>query len=307
MKIKRILLFVISMTLIFLLVTFGLWFSAEPSLKEWSLPLVQSGSSEDIISDDDIPVPILMYHSIVKNPKKQNEFYLSVTILESDLEYLKEKGYTAIFMKDLIDCVKNKTPLPEKPVMLTFDDGCYNNYLYVTPLLEQHGMKGVLSILGMGTEECSKMGDDADHVEYSHVTWEEVRKMIYSGIWEIQNHTYDSHRYRFGRRGITRLPGESPEAYREYLKEDVGYLQDRITEMTGITPTTFTFPYGFHDEDSTEYLKELGFSASLSCIEGINYIPQEGQNEDILFNLKRIPRLAGLSMETLLKKYGLNP
>ena len=90
--------------------------------------------------EEAVEVPILMYHGILKDKKLQGKYVIGPDLLESDLCYLKEHGYTAVVMQDLIDYT-NGGDLPEKPIMITFDDGYYNNYLYAFPLMKD----GVLS------------------------------------------------------------------------------------------------------------------------------------------------------------------
>ena len=67
------------------------------------------------------------------------------------MDALQVKGYTAITVSDLLAYVQDGADLPEKPVMITFDDGYYNNYIYAYPLLKQRGMKAVVSIIGSQT------------------------------------------------------------------------------------------------------------------------------------------------------------
>ena len=76
-----------------------------------------------------VDIPIVMYHSVLKDEKYHGKYVISPAELENDILYLKEQGYTTIFMEDLINYTKGGE-LPEKPIMLTFDDGYYNNYLY---------------------------------------------------------------------------------------------------------------------------------------------------------------------------------
>ena len=78
-----------------------------------------------------------MYHSILKDESKWNDYVLSPVELEKDIVWLKENGYQSIFIKDLISYVNGNADLPEKPIILTFDNGSYNNLTYVLPLLEK--------------------------------------------------------------------------------------------------------------------------------------------------------------------------
>ncbi|MDO4552457.1 MAG: polysaccharide deacetylase family protein, partial [Bacillota bacterium] len=263
-----------------------------------------AAAARSLAPEDSTAVPILMYHGFLKDPSMQNQFVISPSLLESDLQYLKERGYTTVFMKELLACVKEGLPLPEKPVVLTFDDGYYNNYLYAYPLLRQYEMKGVFNVIGSSTEEFSRDSADANHATYSHMTWTQLREMQASGFAEIQNHSYDLHTYDQGRKGIRQKQGESAQVYRQVLSSDVGFLQDRFLEELGQAATTFAYPFGFFNEDSVQYLKELGFEATLSCTEGINYIVPGGDPE-VLWNLKRILRPPDKSSESFFGQWGI--
>ncbi len=259
--------------------------------------------SQSNVSENQIALPIIMYHGLLKDPALQNKFVIDPALFESDLEYLKKKGYTTMFLSDLIQCVKNGTPFPKKPIILTFDDGYYNNYLYAFPLLKKNNMKAVISIIGRYTDQYSEK--DSNQPSYSHITWDQINEMIDSGCIEIQNHTYDMHTYNSGRKGSLRKNGESIEAYGVALDTDIGYLQKHIKEKTGTKPNTFTYPFGFHSKNSEEFLKGLGFEATLTCREKINYISTKKRNPDELYQLNRILRGPNLSSEDFFQKYGI--
>ena len=94
-------------------------------------------------SGEEIPVPILMYHALTRRESQVNDYTIPAYLFESDVKYLKEHGYTAVTMSELIDYVYDtdgNVSLPDKPVVLTFDDGFCNNYNYATPILEKYGM-----------------------------------------------------------------------------------------------------------------------------------------------------------------------
>ena len=145
-------------------------------------------SSNEESSLDSVCVPILMYHNIMKTNSKSGRFIVTEKQFEEDLKYLKEQGYSTIVMKVLIDYVYNNQPLPEKPVILTFDDGYYNNYVYAHPLLKEYGYKGVLSVIGYYTDMYTENGEKNEN--YSHITWNDIKDMINSDTFEFQNHSY---------------------------------------------------------------------------------------------------------------------
>ena len=70
-----------------------------------------------------VELPILMYHGITEQTKQVSKFVISKEMLREDLQYLKENGYQTVTVADVIAFVKEGVPLPQKPVMLTFDDG----------------------------------------------------------------------------------------------------------------------------------------------------------------------------------------
>ncbi len=232
-----------------------------------------------------VPLPIVMYHGLLKDKRYHNNFFISPQLFEKDLRYFRENNYTPVFVKDLIDYVDNGVPLPEKPVLITFDDGFYNSYVYAYPLLKEYNMKAVVSIIGKLTDKASLIEDKSPN--YSYLAWDEVQELNSSGIIEIQNHSYDMHGNDHRRRGAMQKQGESIEQYRLALEEDVGNFQNQIFEMTGQKPTAFTYPYGFFSKNSKEILKNMGFRASFSCAEGINFITRD---PDCLYRLKRVNR-----------------
>ncbi len=107
-----------------------------------------------ILEVDSFTLPVIMYHSVKPDIELYlgNAFILSPEEFRSDLEYLTERGYTGIFMSELIDYVYNGGDLPEKPILLTFDDGYDDNYSQVFPLLEEYRMKAVICLIGSLTE-----------------------------------------------------------------------------------------------------------------------------------------------------------
>ena len=240
------------------------------------------------------PLCILMYHSILDNPKRVGDYVITPKMFENDLKYLKQSGYETIVTRNLIDYVEKGTPLPEKAVVITFDDGYYNNYSYAYPLLKKYGMRGVLSVIGYYTEQYSK--EKTFNNNYSHVTWKMIKEMSDNGVFEIQNHTYNLHNLN-KRKGVLKQKAENNEEYEKMLKTDIGNNQKLLSKNCGITPEAFTFPFGAVNKQASDIIKEMGFKATYGCEEGINYITRD---PECLYELKRFNRTGDFDISKVL-------
>ncbi|MCI8816338.1 MAG: polysaccharide deacetylase family protein [Angelakisella sp.] len=243
-------------------VVWGVWyaeFGAPPDIRTAVSPTGGGDMAEPI------DIPVLMYHSINSRESRTGDYVITPKAFRKDLEWLRDAGYQTVVVQDLLNYVEEGVPLPEKPVMITFDDGYYNNYLNAFPILKEMGMKAVISIIVSETDKYSELQEDREN--YSHLTWEQIREMMDSGLIEFQNHSYGLHKNgkQAARKGIGKKPGESTEAYQQAIREDVEKGQARFVEMTGYAPIAFTYPFGAVSEDSYPVLEELGFRATLDA------------------------------------------
>lgn len=249
---------------------------------------------------DGVYLPVIMYHSLLKDTSLQNDYTISPTLFEEDLKYLKNNNYTTITVSDLIDYVYNDGTLPEKCIMLTFDDGYYNNYYYAFLLLKKYECKAVISPIVHMTELFTETEDIS--VSYGHISVDNIKEMLQSGYVEIQNHSYDMHKLT-PRMGVDKKQGESSESYKSVIEKDIMTAQRYLKDNAGVSPQCFVYPFGAKSEETEKIVKELGFKCTLSCTEEPNYITK---SEDSLFNLGRYRRDKGESMETLLKRISKN-
>ena len=230
-------------------------------------------------------IPIIMYHNVLDNENRVSKYVITPQMFEDDIVYLKQRGYTTILTKDIIDFFKNGTELPQKPVIITFDDGYYNNYSYVYPILKKHNEKAVISVIARHSEEASH-DDDVQNNNYSHITWAQAEEMSKSGLVEIQNHSYSMHDLT-RRKGVLRKKGEELSHYKEVLINDVMRAQDLIKNGTGTLPVAYTYPFGAVNNDAHSIIKELGFKVTYGCEEGKNIITNDPES---LHRLKRYNR-----------------
>lgn len=135
-------------------------------------------------------LPVLMYHKVT-NASFTDYLTISQKQLQHHFSYLQKKSYTAIFLSQLIDHLEKGTPLPLKPILLTFDDGYKNNYTFLYPLLEKYEMKAniFLVVNRIQSEDINLKSEDES---FLHIN--EIRKMddlVEYGIHTCNHESYD--------------------------------------------------------------------------------------------------------------------
>lgn len=251
-------------------------------------------------SASEVNLPIIMYHSFLKDENSHGEFVISPQQFENDVEYIISKGYTPILVNELISFQEGKGALPEKPIMITFDDGYYNNYLYAFPILKKYNIKAVISPIAKYSELYSQ--HDENNAYYSHITWEQGREMIASNLIEFQNHTYDRHSISNGGKGIQKRNNESEAQYKQHLYADLYKAHNLMKENFGFSPTALTLPFGATCKDADGVIAEMGYNVTFSSVEGVNSVYK---GCDLHF-LKRYNRPHGKSAEEFFDKIFAN-
>lgn len=274
---------------------FGVIFAANDAVTRQGMTETQAVSAA--FGGESVKLPIIMYHSVLKDQAQAGKYVISPSTLAADLDYLTAHGYETVTVTDLVRYVDELGELPEKPVMITFDDGHYNNYLYAYPLLKERGMKAVVSVIGKETEQYSESGQE--NAYWSYLTLDRLREISADGVFEVQNHSYDLHE-NDARKGALRMRGESLESYRSLLVEDTERTQKLLIEGGVPTPICYTYPYGACSRESEEVIKSLGFLCTMGCEERTNTLRRG--DPDCLYRLGRYNRPAGVSAERFLGK-----
>lgn len=182
-------------------------------------------------------IPILMYHMI--GPDKDNDAVINEDLFRAQMKLLKDKGFHPITMQELYLYVTEGKPVPEKPVVLTFDDGYKDTYTIVYPLLQEYHFPFTVYV---------NPGDVGQRM-----TWEQLKEMHENGV-VIANH------------GFNHVPMD--ELSREEQKENILKGQEGLKEHLGITNVWFCYPYGAHNSDSQELVKELGLKTAVTMNPG---------------------------------------
>lgn len=242
-------------------------------------------------------VPCIMYHLIVDDSNKEGKYIITPLRLEEDIRLIKSMGFTPITSSDLISFANGEGTLPDKPIILTFDDGYYNNYSYAYPLFKRYRIKGIISVIGKYTDDYSKDNAIMDN-SYSYMNYTQIKELHESGVFEIANHTYDMHHID-GRKGVLRKKSESAETYKKNLTQDIEALNSALKEKCGIKPVAFTYPFGSVNKESRQCIENMGFSVTYGCQEGINIITRD---KECLKDIKRYNRSSDMNLKEVLLK-----
>ena len=230
-----------------------------------------------------VELPILMYHHLSENNSKLNKYTISPSEFKSDLEFIQKNGYTTISINDLVNFTNGQN-LPEKPIMITFDDGYQSVYKYAYPMLKERNMKAVANVIGKYAEMYSNINDE--NVSYAHINFEHLSEMVNSSLIEVGNHTYDMHTGN----GIKNASDTK-------LKEDISQAQNLFVCNLHYTPKAFAYPFGKISKQALPILKEMGFKAVFCCWEKVNKL---SGNAEELYHLNRFNRPHGKSAEKIL-------
>ena len=253
-------------------------------------------SAKKAVSGEGTRLPVVMYHHLTKDAGYANDYTLPVDQFEQDLKYIQQQGYQTITLAQLIEFQKGQGELPDRPIMITFDDGFESFEAYAVPLLKKYGMQAVLAVVG---DFADKFTEHEDHnVSYSYLSWQGIAQAAREGNVEIISHTYSMHNNDGLRKGCNQKRGESDDAYRTALQNDLNQLQEKLTECIGTPPRAIAFPYGRFNSLSLEIVKNMGFDIAFSCRERVNIVGL--QNEDFLL-LGRYNRASGKSSASFFK------
>ncbi len=227
-----------------------------------------------------VQLPILMYHYLSTPPAGADIYRqdLSVTpeLFAAQLDALQAAGYSTISLYDLMSHLTGGAPLPEKPVIITFDDGYRDNYENALPLLAKREMTAMFFVVT----------DFMDEERPEYLTWDMARAMRDAGMF-IESH---------GRNHVS-LAGKDAD----YLVwQALGSLETIEYEL-GVRPRFVSYPAGEYDELTKEIFHSAGYWAGLTTAQGATH-----SNETDLFELKRVRVRGTTTPEELVRLAGLD-
>lgn len=212
---------------------------------------------------------VLNYHDIQPNG---GTYAKSKEAFEKDLQFIKENGFNPVSPTIFLNFLEGKATLPEKPVLITFDDGLKGIYQYAYPLLQKYGYQAILFII------VSRIGNNPDYL-----TWKEIYELQSSRVFSIESHTFNSHFFVDDENGrhaalvsYLLLPDgsiESNEQYKKRILDDLSKSKEMIEEKLDKKVHFLSIPFGIGNQSLNVLLKEAGFKGSFTSGGGVNSIP----------------------------------
>ena len=210
-------------------------------------------------------LPVLMYHHLTE--EVGGNVTVSAACFAEQMAALSAAGYTAVGLEDLYAYVEEGTALPDKPILITFDDGYKSNYEIAWPILEKYGMKAVIFTIGVSVGKDTYK--DTGEAITPHFSYEEAREMTASGTISIQSHTYDMHQSTQLDEAPVRvsavpLEGESEADFMAVFRWDMERSMEEILEGTGEPVTALSYPNGAYTTLGQALCRELGLKATFT-------------------------------------------
>lgn len=202
-----------------------------------------------------------MYHHVSPNPGLVT---VSPEAFRTQMECIARDGWKTINSEELEAFFLGK-PLPEKSVMLTFDDGYLDNFVHAHPVFEEFGLNAMLFIVTdwMGEGPVRRHSDRCpDHQECKRriaagesdsvmLRWSEVEAMQRAGTFEFHSHTHTHTRWdKTLPDGLARL---------EAIAEELGKSRTKIKEKLGFEDRHLCWPQGYYQESYVDLAAHLGF------------------------------------------------
>lgn len=191
-------------------------------------------------------VPILLYHHIL-NHEAENIYTVTVTDFRKQMNYLIENGFTSITTKELVNAILEGGNLPQKPVIITFDDGNENIYLHAFPIMEELGLTGTLYLISNRLTASGFLSVD------------KLNEMIIKG-WEVGSH------------GNTHV---DLVAQPDTLRTEIGDSKKKLEESLNTEIASFAYPYGKANSLTKDWVKRIGYSSAMGL--GISNFHNENE------------------------------
>ena len=201
-------------------------------------------------------VPVLMYHEIAEHPQPGfSRYTVSRRNFARQMRWLAVRGYHTLDMDALLRARTGRAPLPERPIVLTFDDGFLGCADHAVPLLRSHGFTAVFFLVTGLMGKTSRWLVPELGLELPLMSWDTARALAAEG-------------FQFGAHTVThpRLTELDPERQRAELADARRHLEDEL----GRSAVHLAYPYGAFDAGVRDAAADAGYATACSTRSGLS-------------------------------------
>lgn len=220
-------------------------------------------------------VPVLVYHDIRDLPGT-DEYVVTSGMFREQMAFLKQQGYQPVSLQRFAEAAAGKSRLPEKPIVLSFDDGLASFRDIAMPVLAEYGFPAVLSVVTGWIDGQQVPSDYRGRL----LNWEQLRAVSRSPLVEILTHTDNLHHGILANPQGNQTPAsitrrydaangqyETEAAFRIRIRTDLARSAERLRAELGKGPPGIVWPYGFYDQVLAEEATALGMRYQLTLSE----------------------------------------
>jgi peptidoglycan/xylan/chitin deacetylase (PgdA/CDA1 family) len=193
-------------------------------------------------------VPVLCYHHIIEAPKATREYDVTVAQFKAQMKMLADSGYKTISPDQLYNYLNFGASLPEKPVMLTYDDTDIEQFTIAKPEMDKYGFKGVYFIMTISIGRPRYMSK------------EQIKQLSDEGHY-IGSHTWDHSRFDRYKFENEKEVGGRKKIVNDYDLQ-LADTKKKLEDLTGKPVEHFAYPFGIWNAEGIPELKKRGFKVA---------------------------------------------
>ncbi len=230
-------------------------------------------------TDPAMIVRTIGYHDVRNNLARTydpDQYAVTAEHLAGHFRWLRSQGYTVVSVEDVLSARAGGKPLPDRAVLLSFDDGFASVYTHVFPLLKAFDYPAIVSPVTSWIESDVAIPYNGEALEQEDfLTWAQLREMHESGLVEVASHSHNLHRGIIANPQGNELPAatarafrtdgyESAAEHRARIHADLARSAELIETHVGQRPRVITWPYGAWHETGRQVAEDLGMVLSLT-------------------------------------------
>lgn len=228
---------------------------------------------------------VLSYHEIAdKSETLDSTYAVTPPNFEEQVHWLIDNGYHFISIDDILKYRKHKKPLPEKAVLMTFDDGYQSVYANAFPIIKKYKIPVVVALVGSWMKAKEIVDFDGHKIpREKFLSHHAIQEMAKSGLVEFASHSYFSHKGIQGNPQGNMQPAmitrqwlsdtqtyEDEKRYTQRIYNDLLENNRFIKRYTGQKPRVMVWPYGYYNKETRTIAERLGMPIGLTLDDGSN-------------------------------------